>query len=421
VQISRFADAAATRPSPQSLRAFTVTYLRGHPLPAGGSVIVSLVGRGLVVTGNTTPLIQDPRIRGWFAAPPLSTVAYAETVRGTPLEIVATPLRFGGRTVGTYVATADLAPFDRQRAHVLGLSIAEAAIALLVGVASAFLLLRRLLRRVGRITATAEGIGTDVPEQRLGAQNDADEVGDLARTFDSMLDRVETSMRSQRRLLSDVSHQLRTPVTVARGHLEVLNRSGEADGASVHETLELVIDELDQMTAMIERLLSLGRAMEPELLVTEDVSLPELLTVTLDGVHVLACRDFQLVAPPGIVLHVDRRQLRGALTNLLDNAIKATRDGDRIDLGATVDASGRVTIAVDDAGTGIPPAQREAVLQRFSRPGARDEDGSGLGLAIAKAVALAHHGEIEVGDSQLGGARVAIILPASAVLTESSR
>ena len=114
--------------------------------------------------------------------------------------------------------------FESVQRRILGVSVLEALIALAAGVTSAFLLLRRLLRTIGRITTTADVIGQGSLDERLGDQGTRDEVGDLARTFDAMLDRVDTSMRSQRRLLSDVSHQLRTPVTVARGHLEVLSR-----------------------------------------------------------------------------------------------------------------------------------------------------------------------------------------------------
>jgi signal transduction histidine kinase len=273
------------------------------------------------------------------------------------------------------------------------------------------------LRRVGRITSTADEIGTGSLEQRLGEQGDADEVGELARTFDAMLDRLDTSMKSQRRLLSDVSHQLRTPVTVARGHLEVLNRASERPEAAVHETLELVIDELDHMTSLIERLLSLGRAMEPELLTLEPISLREFLPSILDTVRVLAPREYVLRPPPAVTVQVDRQQVRGAILNLVDNAVHATAQGGVVTLGASLDPSGDVRLEVEDSGMGIPAKERAAALERFSRPGARDEGGSGLGLAIARAVAIAHGGSISIDQSpELGGARVAIVLPASSVV-----
>jgi signal transduction histidine kinase len=283
---------------------------------------------------------------------------------------------------------------------------------------STFLLLRRLLRTVGRITTTAEEIGSGTLDQRLGDQGSNDEVGELAKTFDAMLDRVQAAMTAQRRLLSDVSHQLRTPLTVVRGHLEVLERSGADDPVQVRETIDLVIDELDHTRAVVERLLMLGRAMEPDFLDTRPVELRVLLGEVYDGVRVLADRQFLLPDVPDLVVELDAEKLRGALLNLVDNAIHATAPGDAIALVAKVDPVADVLqLSVEDSGPGIPEDQRAAVLQRFSRPGARDRDGSGLGLAIARAVAEGHGGWIAIDTSDLDGARVTIVLPGTRILT----
>jgi signal transduction histidine kinase len=417
-QLHQYEQAALTRPTGESLRSFSVQFLQTHPIAAGDTVIVSIVGAGLVVTGDSVPLIHDARIKRWFTAPPPTTEAFSATVAGIPLEIVASPILSGTRSLGTYVAARDLRQFVNERSRVLALSLAEAGVALLVGVASAFFLLRRLLRTVGRITATANEIGKGELDQRLGEQGINDEVGELARTFDSMLDHLETAMLGQRRLLSDVSHQLRTPLTVVRGHLEVLARTGANDESAVRETLALVIDELDHMAVLIERLLTLGRAMEPDLLAPAPLEIPEFLSSIIEAVAVLAPRRYILAPTPEIVLLADREQLRGAIVNLLDNAVHATSTDGQIALGAERDvASGEVRLVVEDSGHGIPTREREAALQRFARPGARDAGGSGLGLAIAKAVAIAHGGTIFIDRSPLlGGARVAIVIPAVNVL-----
>jgi signal transduction histidine kinase len=233
-----------------------------------------------------------------------------------------------------------------------------------------------------------------------------------------MLDRVQAAMTAQRRLLSDVSHQLRTPLTVVRGHLEVLERSGADDPVQVRETIDLVIDELDHTRAVVERLLMLGRAMEPDFLDTRPVELRVLLGEVYDGVRVLADRQFLLPDVPDLVVELDVEKLRGALLNLVDNAIHATAPGDAIALVAKVDPVADVLqLSVEDSGPGIPEDQRAAVLQRFSRPGARDRDGSGLGLAIARAVAEGHGGWIAIDTSDLDGARVTIVLPGTRILT----
>ena len=113
----------------------------------------------------------------------------------------------------------------------------------------------------------------------------------------------------------------------------------------------------------------------------------------------------------------DREMLRGALLNLIDNAMRATVRADALALSVRLDAGGGIRFVVEDSGPGIPASERQAALKRFARPGARDAGGSGLGLAIVKAVALAHGGTIEVDQSPvLGGARVAIVLPPQRIL-----
>src|SRR5487761_1925779 len=419
-QLSLFQQTSLSRSSTETLRAFSVRFLQTHPLPAGDSVIISILGQGLVVTGSSAPLVANPRISPWFKVPPSTTVTFSVTLGGVPLEVVAAPIVSGTRPLGTFIAASDLTPFSRERTNVLRLSLAEAAIALAVGIASAFFLLRRLLRTIGKITETAEEIGDGQLDQRLGDQASDDEVGELARTFDQMLDHLAAAMSSQRRLLSDVSHQLRTPLTVVRGHLEVLARTGANNEQEVRETITLVVDELDHMRVLIDRLLMLGRAMEPDLLAREHVVLGDFLSSIIDAVSVIAPRRFELATFPELEIEVDREQLRGAIVNLLENSIHATSESQRISLGEMQDnETGEHEIVVEDEGPGIPRAARAAALQRFSRPGARDEDGSGLGLAIAKAVALAHGGSISLDQSDaLGGARVSIILPTASILEQ---
>lgn len=418
-QLRAYEQAASARPPTETLRAFSARFLRTHPIGAGNAVIVSLAGGDRVVTGRYGPLLADPRVRRWLTTPPPSTRSFAATVGGQPVEVVGAPLVDGGHAVGTYIAASDLSAYAAERAHVVALSLAEAAVALVVGVASAFFLLRRLLRTVGRVTETAEQIGSGALERRLGDEGPyaTDEVGELTRTFDVMLDRLETAMTAQRRLLADVSHQLRTPLTIARGHLEVLGRTGAEDEAAVRETLELVIDELDHMGGLVERLLMLGRAMEPDLLDLEAVDLGPLLFDVHDAALVLAPHRVALGPVPDLLVRADPKMLRGAVLNLVDNAVRATTTDQAIAIGARLEPGGGVRLSVEDAGPGIPAAEREAALRRFARPGARDEGGSGLGLAIAKAVALAHGGSIEIDQSPaLGGARVSLLLPPTSVL-----
>ncbi len=403
----------ALKQRPVNLESFAASFLRNHALAPGEVVVIDLTKFSRLATPGSGPVLASPIVQPWLRTPPSRSIVVSTVIAGHPTELVGAPIIAGHNVVGTFIATSDLSAFAQERSREILLSIAEGAIALLVGAISTFALLRQLLRKVGRITTTADEIGSGTLDQRLGDQGSNDEVGELARTFDAMLDRVQAAMTTQRRLLSDVSHQLRTPLTVIRGHLEVLERGGAKDPVEVRETLDLVIDEIDHTRVVVERLLMLGRAMEPDFLDTRPVEVRALLDEVYDAVRVLADRQFLLPqAPDGVVAVIDAEKLRGALMNLVDNAVRATEPGDAIALVAEVDyLDDVIRLSVDDSGPGIPEDQRAAVLERFRRPGARDSDGSGLGLAIVKAVTEGHGGWITIETSDLGGARVTIVLP----------
>lgn len=410
-QLHSFATAARAPAASRDLFAFSRRYLQSHTLSSGNDLVVAVKGHGIVRTAGARQLTANPGVATWLTHPPPRTELDVVQIGQVDLEVLAAPIRQHGRTVGTFVATASLAADERQRFHVLVLSIAEAAVAVIGGGLSAHLLLRRLLRTVGRITSTAEEIQEGDLDGRLGDQGTDDEVSQLAGTFDAMLDRLSSAMAAQRRLLSDVSHQLRTPLTVARGHLDVLHRTGYGDRATTGETVMLVLDELDHMSGMVDSLLLLGRAIEPDFLELEPIDLRSFVGDLHEAAVVLADRSWSMDDIPDAVVWADASKLRGALLNVIDNAVKATSTGDRIAICASLDPAGGVVLAVEDAGPGIPPAQRQAVLARFARVDGSATPGTGLGLAIVDAVAHAHGGAVEIGSSSLGGARVGIALP----------
>ncbi len=395
-----------------SLEPDTVAYLRSRVLPQGETIMVRLPDGSRLGSVGSAPLLGTATFRSALASPPPRTTSTQSVVNGIPTLYLVAPIRSGSTSLGTMVVTADLSQLRTDQNRALLLILAEALVALVGAVAGAYLLLRRLLRNVGRITTTAASINDGDLDRRLGDQGTDDEVGQLAATFDAMLDRLQAAMVMQRRLLSDVSHQLRTPLTVARGHLEVLVRQNGVDYEEVRDTVGVVVDELEHMGALVERLLMLGRALEPDFLDSQPLDLRTFLSELFDSVRVLAERSWFLDPVPDLVLDVDVAKLRGALLNLLDNAVRATAHGDAIGIRAAVRAgTGELVISVDDSGPGIPGDELPSVIERFRRLGNADRDGTGLGLAIVTAVAEAHGGTFELGRSPLGGCRAAIVLP----------
>ncbi|HET7310671.1 MAG TPA: HAMP domain-containing sensor histidine kinase [Mycobacteriales bacterium] len=411
LELQAFRDAAGLRPAGQTLSAFSESYLRTRVLPSGESLAVLLPTGSLIGSAGSAPLLSSPTVTAWAGTPPSKGLSRQLVAGHTSYLVTAIPLITGDTPVATVVAAADLERVHEDLGRVRDLAIGEAAIALAAAVAGSYLMLRRLLGRVGRITDTASDIAAGALDRRLHDPNDTDEVGRLAATFDVMADKLSAAMAAQRRLLSDVSHQLRTPLTVARGHLEVLDRTGAENPAAVRETVDLVVDEIDHMKALVEQLLMLGHALEPDFLSLEPVDLRSFCRELVDSTRVIATRQWELSDVPDVVLQVDAAKLRGALLNLIDNAVRATRDGDVVAIAVDRDVTGQTTLSVDDSGPGIPPDRRKLVLGRFARPGAADSEGSGLGLAIAQAVARAHGGELVIGESPQGGCRVSIMLP----------
>ncbi len=402
-----------------SLGPATVAYLRTRVLPQGETIMVRLPDGTRLGSVGSAGLLGTPQVRTALRTPPSTTTSYRSTLNGLDTLYVVAPIRSGTTALGTMVVTADLSQLRADQDRALVLIGAEALVALVGAVAGAYLLLRRLLRNVGRITTTAASIEDGDLDRRLGDQGTDDEVGQLAATFDAMLDRLQAAMTVQRRLLSDVSHQLRTPLTVARGHLEVLARQDRPSLGEVRETVGVVVDELEHMGALVERLLMLGRALEPDFLEMQPLDLRAFLSELIESARVLADRQWCLEPVPDLVLDVDVAKLRGALLNLIDNAVRATAPGDVIEIGANRHpATGELVVSVDDSGPGIPEDELPTVVERFGRLGSADRDGTGLGLAIVTAVSEAHGGHFELGRSDLGGCRAAVVLPGSRIVVD---
>jgi len=229
-----------------------------------------------------------------------------------------------------------------------------------------------------------------------------DELARLANDFNSMLDRVEAAFISQRQFLDDASHELRTPITVIRGHVELLGD----DPAERVEVSGIIIDELDRMSRMVSDLLLIAQARMPDFLKLGPVDCATLTTevqakaaalatdrVWVDGGHA----DKRIVA--------DRQRLTQAWIQLAQNAVQYTSSGDTIELGSrAIDQD--LYLWVADSGPGVAPGDREAIFHGFARAADAPRTGQhfGLGLPIVRSIVEAHRGEVLVDSSGYGGA-----------------
>ena len=228
-------------------------------------------------------------------------------------------------------------------------------------------------------------------------------------TVNGMLDRVEAAVQAQRRFSDDAGHELRTPITIVRGHLEVLDPNDPED---VVATVALVDDELDRMNRMVSDLLLLARAEQPAFLRPTLVDVGDLTRKAFEKLALLGDRDFTLQSVAEVSAVLDPQRITQALIALADNACRYTNDGDPIGVGSAHDGDW-LRFWVADSGPGIDEADRSRIFDRFSRGGAggKRSDGAGLGLAIVRAIALAHGGTVALDSPPGRGATFTVIVP----------
>jgi signal transduction histidine kinase len=207
-------------------------------------------------------------------------------------------------------------------------------------------------------------------------------------------------LQRQERFVHDASHELRTPVTIARGHLEVHRRT---NGNAAPE-IDVALDELQRIEQILARLLLLAKADQPDFLVVEEVDLETCLEDVFMRWSEVAPRAWKLGNLAAGKLDVDPEQLRTALDALLENAVKYTERGDTIELRSRT-SRGDVVIEVEDGGEGVPEEALAQIFERFARADAarnRVHGGVGLGLAIVDAIAKAHGGRCTVRNGMDG-------------------
>jgi two-component system, OmpR family, sensor kinase len=321
---------------------------------------------------------------------------------------LAVPIRIGAGTRGVFAVTISLGGELDEVNDAVRVAGGVSIIVFLIAGLVVFISAGRILAPVRVLTEAARSITESDLTRRIEVEGN-DEIAELARTFNQMLDRLEAAFSSQRRFLSDAGHELRTPITIVRGHLEVMGEDPEER----RETIALVTDELDRMARLVDDLLLLERAQRPDFLRTEVMELDEFAAELLAKATAIAPRDWRLGRGGQGTVEADRQRLTQALVNLAQNAADHTADGDEIEIGAQR-RNGEARFWVRDTGPGIDYSDQQRVFERFQRGdrAARGE-GSGLGLAIVSAIAEAHGGRVELSSRPGGGSTFTIVLPAT--------
>jgi signal transduction histidine kinase len=396
------------RPFGPDLRAIADTYFSRN-VPGEGELIFVIIDGA--VYGSSRAHDASYRIerrsdvvRRWASLTDTRT-GTLETPAG-PLRHLSVPVRLGDRTLGTFVATNLPRAEHREIAAVVRTGSAVTMGVLLVASLLAWLAAGRVLAPLRLLSGTARSITESDLSARIPVEG-RDELSELARRFNEMLERLEAAFAGQQRFVDDAGHELRTPITIIAGHLELL----EEDPDQRRDTIALVMDELDRMQRIVNDLLVLARAQQPDFLELDVVDVEILGGELFKKATALAPRGWMLESLGTGRIVADRQRLTQAVMQLADNAARHTREGDTIALGTDV-ADGRARFWVRDTGPGVRRGDQERIFDRFARgAGPRSSGGAGLGLAIVRAIAEAHGGDVELRSSPGNGATFTLTLP----------
>ncbi|MFS0516961.1 sensor histidine kinase [Nostoc sp. UIC 10607] len=331
-----------------------------------------------------------------FSDPDLSKILY-----------IVEPIKINGEIQGVFVIAHTT---DGERAEALeavSVIIEVSSLVFVVSFILAWLAAGRVLAPLRAITTTAHAISESDLTQRLPARGKG-ELAELATTFNEMMDRLEAAFATQREFVNDAGHELRTPITIIRGHLELMGD----DPQEQQETLALVIGELDRMSRLVDDMILLAKAERLDFLQLATVNVADLTQELFVKAQALAERDWQIDAVAKGQVIVDRQRITEAMINLAQNATQHTAKSDTISIGSAI-AKGKVRFWIRDTGEGIPLVDQKRIFERFARTSnsRRRSEGAGLGLSIVRAIAEAHGGQVLL-RSQLGkGSMFTIVLP----------
>ena len=377
---------------------------------------VSVTGAVAYVSGPPANQSFEPAMVPLAPAVPVDESFERRTLPdGTVLFVVSLARMVDGMPYiieeGFSAAAIDKALKERLIALLLGLCFL-----ILAAVLGGSVLVQRSLAPVDHIIRSAEQITLRNLNDRLPVSKTGDELERLSTSLNSMIGRLDDSFQQTQRFLADASHELRTPLTILHGELEALV-DANMDQPDVREIAGSALEEVQRLKKIVEALFALsrldaGEAHEESV----SVDLGELVATTADQMCLLAeekkiCIEHHCAED--IFVKGDRSRLKQVVVNLLDNAIKYTPDGGRIEISVTARES-KAVLKVSDNGVGISSAALPHVFDRFFRADkarSRELGGAGLGLSIARAICVAHDGRIEVQSQKGRGSQFVVELP----------
>ena len=341
------------------------------------------------------------------------------TASGRHLRIVAVPATTsgGGQVV---VVAGSTATIDATEQRLLGRLLLAGGVLVAFTAAAAWVVTRGALRPVRSMSRRARSLSTQDPDERLPVPPGQDEVAELGVTLNQMLDRIAEARARERTFIDDASHELRAPLAVVRGELELALLEHPADlSDDVRRVVANALDETDRLVRLSDQLLVLARA-DAGMLAVEGAS-SSLAEVVHRGVGRAGSHDVQVVVDDADTsVAIDEVALEQVVTNLVANAARWATSAVRCEC---LSEGGRMALVrVSDDGPGFAPSYLAHAFERFRRADAvrsRAGASNGLGLAIVAAIVQAHGGQIALGNGAAGGAWVEVRLPVAEPLPQA--
>ena len=337
------------------------------------------------------------------------------SMHGQRVRTVALPVRRNDRLVEVVQVGVPLAPTERTLQRWIEALLVLVPLGVGLAAAGGRLMARAALRPVDEMALAARRIDAEALARRITVRGTGDELDRLAETLNGMLARLENTFGNMRRFSADAAHELRTPLTALKGTLEVALRA-ERSGAEYRAALASALEEVERLVRLAEDLLLLSRSSAGPESPRARVEL-EGLVLDVADVGARLAKDHGVSVRVGAVAPVavlgDAGALRRALLNLVENGVKYTPAGGRVEI-SVAEVGGDVVMAVEDTGPGIDPRDNARIFEPFVRLDAardRESGGSGLGLAIARSIIVAHRGSLAVERRDPTGSRFTIHLP----------
>lgn len=419
LQAEAHAYSAALRSAPETEAVSDATraYLQGRAVTGSGRDVVLSVtfDSGHTMSNSDLRLERAPdnaAVRTPIRRQSFSTV----TVAGDAYRVLSVPVYAKAGRVATFQAAIAQASFQ-DAAGSIALTLAAAGlIALAIALPLSYFATRGSLQPLTHMARDAAEISHAQPGRRIDYEGPDDELGSLAESLNAMLARLERSFEDQRQFVADASHELRTPVAVIRGNIELM-RSTNIGDADREQALAMISDEACRMTRLLDDLLSLARFERGGARHFQPLSAQTLLEEARARARAAGSVNVDLTAGCDAWIDGDPDLLDQAIANLVRNASEHAGDSGHIRLACNLDGTS-VVMSVTDDGPGIAEEDLDRIFDRFYRPpgqprAGESAGGAGLGLAITRRIIEAHGGTVRAENAQPTGARFVVTLPAS--------